>query len=297
MSSFEPAASQNRYMIDIESGTETARLVDQDRLFTEAMGGLFPELSEPDLSSVQRILDIACGPGGWAVEVAFAYPDYELVGIDISQNTIEYARAVAWSRGLNNVTFSVMDATKPLAFEDASFDLVNTRLISALMNKTSWPLLLAECQRILRPGGIIRLSEVESGTSNSLAALRLGGCFMQVLAQQGRSFSVDGHSIGLAHVMRRLLQDAGFADIHKRAFLLESSYGMPLYYGLCKDTEVAFALLKPYLVKSGVIAEAEYDELYNRMLIDMLSEDYLGIAFGLTAWGVKPAEKDRRRGR
>ncbi|MBA2679520.1 MAG: class I SAM-dependent methyltransferase, partial [Ktedonobacteraceae bacterium] len=139
MSSFEPAASQNRYMIDIESGTETARLIDQDRLFTEAMGGLFPELSESDLSSVHRVLDIACGPGGWAVEVAFVYPDRDVVGIDISRNTIEYARAVAWSRGLNNVAFSVMDATKPLAFEDASFDLVNTRLISAFMDKTSWP--------------------------------------------------------------------------------------------------------------------------------------------------------------
>jgi ubiquinone/menaquinone biosynthesis C-methylase UbiE len=60
-------------------------------LITKGMGGLFSERS--DLSGVHRILDAACGPGGWALEVAFTYPEIEVVGFDISRAMIDYARS------------------------------------------------------------------------------------------------------------------------------------------------------------------------------------------------------------
>src|SRR5689334_109931 len=80
MSSSPVNSSQddNSYFIDHESAAEMARLLDQDRLYTEAMGGFFSERS--DLSMIQRILDIGCGPGGWVQEVAYAYPEKEVVG-------------------------------------------------------------------------------------------------------------------------------------------------------------------------------------------------------------------------
>jgi tRNA G46 methylase TrmB len=49
-----------------------ARLMIQDRLLTKGMGGLFPERA--DLSNLHRILDIGCGPGAWALDMADAYP-------------------------------------------------------------------------------------------------------------------------------------------------------------------------------------------------------------------------------
>src|SRR5437588_5676239 len=97
---------ENAYFNDPESGAEMARLTDQDRLLTKGMGGLFPERS--DLSSIQRILDIGCGPGGWTLDVAYTYPDKEVVGIDISQTMINYARARARVQGLDNASFRVM---------------------------------------------------------------------------------------------------------------------------------------------------------------------------------------------
>src|SRR6266566_4894713 len=47
----------NNYFIDAESATEMARLINQDRLFTENMGGLFPE--RHDVSSMHDRLDNA----------------------------------------------------------------------------------------------------------------------------------------------------------------------------------------------------------------------------------------------
>ncbi|GHP00378.1 hypothetical protein KSF_104250 [Reticulibacter mediterranei] len=54
---------QNRYFIDTESAAEMARLLQQERLLTRAMGSLFP--SDLDPTHLHRVLDIACGPGGW----------------------------------------------------------------------------------------------------------------------------------------------------------------------------------------------------------------------------------------
>ena len=81
---------ENIYPIDHESGAEMARLMEQDHLFTKGMRGLFAERS--DLSHIHRILDVACGPGGWALEVAFAYPEKEVVGFDINHWIHMYVR-------------------------------------------------------------------------------------------------------------------------------------------------------------------------------------------------------------
>src|SRR5690348_2243030 len=113
----DPSESENSYFIDHESGSEMARrLLDQDRLYTRSMGGFFSERF--DLSRINRILDIGCGPGGWVQELAFAYPEKEIVGCDISQAMIEYARAQANVQELDNAHFHIMDVTRPLDFAD-----------------------------------------------------------------------------------------------------------------------------------------------------------------------------------
>lgn len=78
------------------------------------------------------------------------------------------------------------------AFADESFDLINARFIVGFQDKASWPVLLAECRRVLTPGGILLLSECERGISNSAALQRLEGWLTRALCEQGRTFSVDG---------------------------------------------------------------------------------------------------------
>ncbi len=163
-----PAAKENTYILDTEGAAEMARLTQQDRLLTKGMGGLFPE--RDDIAGMNAILDIACGPGGWVLDVAYTYAKIEVVGIDINRSMIEYARAQAHVQGLDNARFQVMDALQPLDFPDDSFDLVNARFLVAFMPRTAWPRFLQECLRITKPGGTIRLTEFdEPGRTNSLA--------------------------------------------------------------------------------------------------------------------------------
>src|SRR5215469_1321422 len=119
----ENQPSRHTYLLDPESPTEMARLTLQARLLTEGMQGVFSERS--NLDNIEAILDVGCGPGGWALDVAGIYPDRRGVGIDISSTMITYAQAQATAQYLNNVTFSVMNALEPLKFAEEAFDLVN----------------------------------------------------------------------------------------------------------------------------------------------------------------------------
>ena len=74
----ETSASTHSYYVDPETGEEMSRLMRQDRLVTRAMGGPLPE--PHDLEKMQSILDVACGPGGWVIDVAWRYPHLQVGG-------------------------------------------------------------------------------------------------------------------------------------------------------------------------------------------------------------------------
>jgi ubiquinone/menaquinone biosynthesis C-methylase UbiE len=277
----------NNYFIDIESTTEMARLINQDRLFTENMGGLFPELQ--DISSMHDILDIACGPGGWILDVATVFPEIRAVGIDVSHTMIEYARASAWSRGLDNASFLVMEALEPLEFADDSFDMVNARSIIGFMPRTAWPGLIQECMRITRPGGIIHLTEFDTyGTTNISAVEKMNEIGLRAFKLAGRSFSPDGRSLGITPMLGRFLRDAGCINIQKKAHAFDFSMGTEAYEAMYDNTQVIFKLSHPFLVKMKVATQEELDMLYRQALGEMMSDDFCGVWFYLSVWGEKP---------
>src|SRR5947209_10754547 len=209
-SPFSPS-DENAYVIDVESAAELARLLHQDRLITKSMDGLLAEQS--DTSNIHDVLDIACGPGGWALEVADRNPQIKVVGIDISQSMIEYARALAKAQKLKNIGFFVMDVLKPLDLPAASFDLVNARFLHGFMPPNAWSALLQECLRVCRPGGIIRLTETEAGMTNSPAGEKLAEIFKLALKRAGRSHSPNGQHFGIVIMLERFLRDAGCENV------------------------------------------------------------------------------------
>ncbi len=200
--------------------------------------------------------------------------EIEVTGIDISEAMIRFAKALATSRGYDNASFKVMDVKQPLVFADASFDLVNERTLYGVMGPGEWPQLLAECKRILRPGGIIRLTELEAPVSTSLALNELWYHHTRAFYKLGRSFSVDEWHIGINPVLKRLLRDAGTAD----------------FEGFFRHFVYVFGLAKPFLLKVAELTEQEHERLYQHMQAEMLASDFCGLWTYVTAWGEKPAE-------
>ena len=277
--------SESTYFIDADSAAEMARLMIQDRLLTKGMGGLFPE--QADLSNIHRILDIGCGPGGWALDVASTYPDSQVTGIDISELAITYARTQAKVQRLDNVSFHVMDASQPLDFPDGSFDLVNARTIG-FFPTTVWPNLMQECMRILRTGGIIRLTESEWGFTNAPATEKLQGMFYRALLAGGRSFTTDGRRHGITTMLAGFLRDAGCVNVQQKAHVTDFSAGTEAHADVYNDWKALYKLSQPFFIGMGVTTQEEVEQAYEQMLIEMRRQEFRGIMYLLTAWGKKP---------
>lgn len=279
--------SGRTYPLDAENAAEMARLMSQGRLVTKIMGGLFPERS--DLSAIHDVLDIGCGPGGWVLDVARAYPEVEAVGIDISQLMIEYARSQARLQRVRNASFSVMDALKPLNFPDSSFDLVNARTIAGFVPTVVWPSLIAECVRISRPGGTIRLTECDVwGVTNSPAFERLLALCMQSSKLARCGFSPTGKDFGITPMLGRLLRVAGCKNIQRKAYANDFSAGTEAHAGMYQDFMVFFKLIQPFLIKGGLTTQEEVDQLYQQVLEETRSDDFCAMGFFLTVWAETP---------
>jgi len=275
----------NSYFTDPESGAEMARVMDQGSLLTKSMGGLLPELA--DLFNIRHVLDIGCGPGDWVQEMAFAYQEKDIVGIDVSQQAIEYASAQAHVRQLDNAHFSVMDATKPLDFPNGTFDLVNARTIGFLPTSV-WPELMKECMRIMRPEGVIRLTESEWSFSNSPALEAITWIFFRALKAAGQSFSPDGRRHGITTMLGGILRDAGYTNIRQVPYVIDFSAGTEAHASICKNWRVVYKLSQPFFIRTGVTTQEEVDQLYEQMQIEMMLDNFRGIMYLLTALGEKP---------
>ncbi len=284
-------SSENTYVLDPESAAEMARLNAQDRLVTECMGGLFPE--HPDLTRVRRVLDIACGPGAWATELAYTNPHTEVVGIDISQRMTHYAQTQARVQGIDNVRFIIMDATKPLDFPDNHFDLVNGRFMVGFLSNQLWPSAAQELVRVTRPGGLVRLTESESPGPMTSYALEKLCRFVGGAAQlTGRSFAPlhGGSSVCITPMLELFLREAGCRDFQRKAHVLDFSAGTKGNRGVFENYKVIMKLIQPFLLKVGISNQNELDRLYEQMLIELQSADFRGLWYFFSVWGRKPNE-------
>ena len=277
----------NTYVFNSEDPAEMVRLMHLDRSTTQAMGG--PLAGLPPLREHARVLDLACGPGGWSLDVAFARPDIEVAGIDISKIMIDYANARARTQHLSNVSFGEMNLTQQLDFSDATFDLINARFLIAVLYRHTWPTLLQECRRILCPGGLIRLTEpVDGGVTNSPAFERMQALVAQAGKQMGYAFSVDGRSFGMDYMLPRLLRQAGYQNIKVQAYAQEVSSEADGWTDFHANAKVAYQFAQPVLARLGLITQEEVQRLYQQMEIEMHQHTFCGMWHWVSVIGSNP---------
>ncbi len=115
----------------------------------------------PHLPQEARVLDVGCGGGKFTKYIADQRPDVHIVGIDLSQPQI--ARASKLMRGYGDrVRIELGDATQ-LAFPDGTFDGVIS--YGSIKHWASQDAGLAECLRVLKPGGPLLVTEADRSTS------------------------------------------------------------------------------------------------------------------------------------
>ncbi len=277
---------ENLYQLDPEHESELIRLIRQSRFMTDAQGGLLPERK---LLPASRVIDLACGPGDWALDLASEGRDQgvEVIGIDISRLMIEYAQAQASAAQIDNIRFLVGDILKPLPFPDGHFDIINARFLS-FMPASAWHPLLQECYRVLKPGGVIRLTESEATLSNSPAFDKLTLMVVQALNKGGRGFAHHGHFIGITAMVRSFLESNGFTDVQERAILLNYSHGQPAHEFQYQNYVIGSSMILPFLLKYEITTAEEFEQTYQQMREEMLEHSFCAVCFMTTTWGEKP---------
>ena len=148
-----------------------------ERLIAPAFAGLYERVAddvaaEPAARGTGNgaaILDLGCGPGDLAVELAGRLHEARIVGLDLSPGMIELAQRHEGPDG--QLRFVAGDAAR-LPFEAGSFDVVVSTL--SLHHWAQPDRCFAEIKRVLRPGGValvydLRLLTIEPEALPELA--------------------------------------------------------------------------------------------------------------------------------
>ncbi|KAI9316455.1 S-adenosyl-L-methionine-dependent methyltransferase [Dichotomocladium elegans] len=108
------------------------------------------------------VLDVGCGPGAWAMEMATVYPNASFIGIDRDM----YFPCDIKPKNCHFRQFEITDGKLP--FPDNSFDYIHQRDLNWALTTDVWKTLMAEYLRVLKPGGWIELVEPDVETKSSL---------------------------------------------------------------------------------------------------------------------------------
>jgi SAM-dependent methyltransferase len=158
----------------------------------------------PYVSSGMDVLDVGCGVGSIALDLAPALAPGRAVGIDADSEQIETARRSAAERGIENAEF-VTSSVYELPFAEATFDVVYANAV--LMYVRDQVRALAEMRRVLRPAGLAAVIDDDLGTvviSPDRRELRLAPrLFECAVAHEGNA--------RYSRRLRTLMLEAGFA--------------------------------------------------------------------------------------
>lgn len=100
------------------------------------------------INKEERVIDIACGTGALALELAGKARG--VTAIDIEKDGIDAAIKSAKRRGLTNLSFSVLDASDLSCYTDKSFDVAVTSMAVHQFDYELALKILSEMKRIAR---------------------------------------------------------------------------------------------------------------------------------------------------
>jgi SAM-dependent methyltransferase len=100
-----------------------------------------------------RILDMGCTVGHSTLPYKEAFPDAEVIGIDVAGPQVRYAHARA--AGLGQEVGFLQRNAEATGFEDGSFDLIVSHILLHETSGKAMPAIFRECHRLLKPGGLM----------------------------------------------------------------------------------------------------------------------------------------------
>lgn len=162
----------------------------------------------PLLKPTMRLLDFGCGPGTITVDLGeVVAPGGTVLGIDSSADVIETARANAKKSGSTNVTFESRSIYES-RLDSAQFDVVYAHQV---LQHLSRPIdALQEAKRMLKPGGICAIREIDWSTASFFPKESLIERFLEIYFQVATR---NGGKADAGRYLKSWFESAGFDDL------------------------------------------------------------------------------------
>ncbi|MBU7035894.1 MAG: class I SAM-dependent methyltransferase [Theionarchaea archaeon] len=152
-----------------------------------------------NLSEKSEVLDVGCGTGYTACEIAQKYSAH-VVGIDVSEDMVAKAQERARQDHLKSVEFHVADVLE-LPFQDEIFDTVIMESVLIVLPGEKRDA-LTEVVRVLKPGGVVGANEDFARSETPDEVL---DCLAAALPHMSLLTPQD---------LRKLFEDSGLEVIH-----------------------------------------------------------------------------------
>jgi ubiquinone/menaquinone biosynthesis C-methylase UbiE len=171
-------------------------------------------IAQSQLEPGFRVLDVGCGTGTLALQIARTHPEVQVTGVDPDPKALARARRKAERAGAA-VHFDEAFA-HALPYPESHFDRVFSSFMFHHLERTAKQSMLAEVRRVLTPGGRLELLDFQGPDVKS------GGIMRLLHSHRLLHDNAEGRVVAL-------LAEAGFADparVGDRALLV----GHAAYY-------------------------------------------------------------------
>jgi ubiquinone/menaquinone biosynthesis C-methylase UbiE len=201
------------------------------------------------------ILDLGCGTGRWAMEMAAEFPRARVVGMDLVLPDSAASLGHGLARQPDNVAWVEGDFLQGLPFADASFDFVYLRFLLFAVPARSWPALLEELIRVTRPGGWIESLESWVNLSPVFpASATFAGWVNELIRQRGCDPQI-------ARTLPELLRARGLEQIATRE-LAHRPPESPRWRQIFSTIGlVALDSLRTPITAQGIVTPGRYDQV------------------------------------
>ena len=150
-------------------GSDAARWLLGDRLHPGGAHLTALLIDALDVGPGALVADVACGPGASALQIA-EQARCRVVGIDLAAASVEIARTASAAAGLGDRARFIVGDAEALPLEDSSVDGVLCEC--ALCTFPDKPVAAREFGRVLRPGGVLALSDMTAEPDRLAGELR-----------------------------------------------------------------------------------------------------------------------------
>ncbi len=199
---------------------------------------------------------------------------------------VNHARCTAVQHGLTNVQYrQVSDLSGPFGLSDGACDLIRIQQLD--LPRVAWPRTLAECFRLLRPGGQLCLLAWEWPLTNAPAWEELARLSIEAQGRVGQSVAPGQRHLGLLSALEPLCFSAGFRECTIQLHAINCSYGA------LGHREWQHALLLPQrthrlLLDLQLASDDQVRALCRRQQQEMRVPAFQGLLPIMSVWATKP---------